>query len=86
MRGEAEREKWEEMERRREERSGRVKEKIERCGREITAANKERKLLGAPPNHKTFMFIGNSWLQGLTKGVVSSTGQIGEAAGLLECV
>ena len=54
--------------------------------REVRQAKKEKQVFVAQLNHNTFMFIGNSWLQSLKKGVVSQTCQIGEAAGLLECV
>lgn len=73
------------MEKRRQKRKEeRVKEKIGRCGGEIRGADEEREVLVVQMNHKTFMFIENSQLQVLTKGV--QTCQIGEAAGLLECV
>lgn len=54
--------------------------------REVRQAKKEKQVFVVQLNHNTFMFIGNSWLQSLKKGVVSQTCQIGEAAGLLECV
>ena len=76
---------WKEMERRGRGEGARVEEEIERHT-EVRLAKKETQLLVVQLNHKTFMFIGNSWLQGLKKGVISQTCQIGEAAGLLECV
>ena len=72
---------WKEMERRGKSRGGNWE-----THREVRQAKKEKQLLVAQLNHNTFMFIGNSWLQSLKKGVVSQTCQIGEAAGLLECV